>query len=62
VLGRQPDHPSAGARIVVDQVISQCRPRGAPDTCALIDHVRRVGFVDTTPGVPSSRRNRPGIA
>jgi len=46
VLGKPPGRPSAGARIVFDQPITQGASRDAPETQALLAHVRRVGFVD----------------
>jgi len=44
VLGKHPRRPGAGARIVLDQPITQGAPRGAKETQELLAHVRRAGF------------------
>jgi NitT/TauT family transport system ATP-binding protein len=44
VLGKQPGRPDAGARVVIDQPITQGAARDASETKALLAHVRRAGF------------------
>jgi len=44
VLGKPPGRPAAGARIVIDQSITQGAPRDSAETQELLTHIRRAGF------------------
>jgi NitT/TauT family transport system ATP-binding protein len=53
VLGRDPDRPAVGSRIVVDQAIAQAAPLGSKETQDLLAHVRRAGFAGSIPSLGS---------